>query len=598
MRRPAVGGELTPQASSPPGASPGWRDSALAPLRTPIFASVWSASLVSNFGTLIQAVGASWLMTSLTRASDMVALVQAATALPIMLLSMPAGAIADIWDRRSLMLLAQSFMVVVAAVLTLLAFQGAITPWVLLGLTFLLGCGSAMYGPAWQSSVGEQVPREHLPAAVALNSLGFNIARTTGPALGGAIVAVGGAPFAFLFNAFSYVALIVVLVRWRRPVHKPTLPPEGMGGAMSAGLRYVRLSPVIRTVLVRAFVFGLLGSGIWALMPLIARDLIQGGPLTFGFLLGAFGGGAVIGALGSHTLRERYTTEHIVSGGSITFGLATVVVAQSPWMALSMLSLLAAGGAWVLTLSTFNITTQTSAPRWVVGRALAVYQMAAFGGMAFGSWAWGLYAEHGGLIESLTVSGALMAASFALARWLPLRPFETLVLDPLRKPGEIGEQRHVPADAGPVVITVGYRIARDDWDAFTIVMHEIGRIRRRDGARRWRLMQDLDDPEWWTERWQHATWLDHLRQLHRTTIADREVRERARAFHRGPAPPKVRHMIERSAEEARQHLEGQRAVVRSVPTDPNMPGVQAPNPKVDALGTESGPAADREPAAS
>lgn len=559
-----------------PAASGGWREAALAPFRTRIFLAVWLASLASNFGTLIQSVGASWLMTSLTRESDVVALVQAATALPIVLLSMPAGAVADVWDRRAVMLIAQVFMIAVATLLAVLAFAGFVTPWVLLSLTFLLGCGSALYGPAWQSSVGEQVPREHLPAAIAVNSVSFNIARTTGPAIGGAIVAVGGAAFAFLTNALSYVALIVVLWRWKRPVAKPTLPPEGIGGAMSAGLRYVRLSPVISTVLIRSFVFGLLATSIWALMPLVARDIIRGGPLTYGLLLGALGGGAVVGALFTTQVRERYTTERIVAVSSIVFGLACVVLAWSPWLGASMVALLAAGVAWVLALSTFNITTQTSAPRWVVGRALAVYQMAVFAGMAIGSWAWGVYAEHGGLAESLTASGLLLALSFVLGRWLPLHPFRHVVLDPLRNPGEIDLHEDVPAEAGPVVITVAYRVRREDWDAFTIAMHEIGRIRRRDGARRWRLMQDLDDPQWWTERWQHATWLDYLRQLHRTTVADREVRDRARAFHIGPDGPKVRHMIERSAEEALQHLEGQRAVVRSAQTDPNMPGAQTP----------------------
>jgi MFS family permease len=573
-----------------------WRESALAPFRTRIFLAVWLASLASNFGTLIQSVGASWLMTSLTRESDVVALVQAATALPIMLLSMPAGAIADIWDRRALMLISQIFMITIAAVLSALAFAGLITPWVLLTLTFLLGCGSALYGPAWQSSVGEQVPREHLPAAIAVNSVSFNIARTTGPAIGGAIVALGGAAFAFLTNAISYVALIVVLWRWKRPVSKPTLPPEGIGGAMSAGLRYARLSPVISTVLARSFVFGLLGTSIWALLPLVARDIVRGGPLTYGVLLGAFGGGAVVGALFSTQVRQRYTTERIVSAGSAVFGLACVVVAWSPWLALSLLALLAAGVAWVLTLSTFNITTQTSAPRWVVGRALAVYQMAVFGGMALGSWAWGLYAEHGGLRESLTASGVLMALSFVIGRWLPLQPFRHVPLDPLRNPGEIDLHEGIPPEAGPVVITVAYRVRREDWDAFTIAMHEIGRIRRRDGARRWRLMQDLDDPQWWTERWQHATWLDYLRQLHRTTVADREVRDRGRAFHIGPDSPKVRHMVERSPEEALQDLEGLRDVVRSAQTDPNMPGAQAASAKVEQARADAAAPPGRPPA--
>ncbi|MCZ8130093.1 MAG: MFS transporter [Steroidobacteraceae bacterium] len=563
-----------------PASRSGWREAALAPFRTRIFLAVWLASLASNFGTLIQAVGASWLMTSLTPSSDMVAFVQAATALPIMLLSIPAGAIADIWDRRRLMLLAQVFMLCVAAVLTWLAFAGGITPWTLLAFTFLLGCGSALYGPAWQSSVGEQVPRGQLPAAVSLNSLGFNIARTTGPAIGGAIVAGAGAPFAFLFNTVSYLALIVVLGRWRRPLTRPALPPEGIGGAIGAGLRYVRLSPVIRVVLMRSFVFGLCGAGLWALLPLVARDLVGGGPLTYGFLLGAFGGGAVIGALASQTLRERWSTDAIVRGGSAAFGLATLATAASPWFVTTMLALIVAGGAWLLTLSTFNITTQISAPRWVVGRALAVYQVAAFGGMAIGSWASGLHAEQVGLAPTLVLTGLLMTASSALSRWLPIAPLETKALDPMRPPPGIEDHPRVPPQAGPVVTTVEYRVAAEDHAEFVRAMHDIGRIRRRDGAHRWRLLQDVDDPELWTERWQNATWLDHLRQLHRVTVADREIRERGRAFHRGASPPRVRHMLERTPDEAR--LEDERLVVRAVQTDPNMPGAEAPARPRDA----------------
>lgn len=560
-----------------PGDGSGWRETALAPFRTRIFLAVWIASLVSNFGTLIQSVGASWLMTSLTPSSDMVAFVQAASALPVMLLSMPAGALADIWDRRVVMLVALGIMFAFSTILTVVAYAGGITPWMLLALTFLLGCGSALYGPAWQSSVGEQVPREQLPAAVALNSLGFNIARTTGPALGGAIVAVAGASAAFLFNALSYVGLITVLARWKRPVVKQPLPPEGVGAAMSAGLRYVRLSPVLSTVLFRSFVFGLLGSALWALLPLVARDLVGGGPLTYGFLLGAFGGGAVVGALWSTQVRARWTTEWIVSAGSAAFGVGTLVSATSPWLALTLLALLLAGAAWVLTLSTFNITMQTSAPRWVVGRSLAIYQMATFGGIALGSWIWGLWAEHGGLVSSLVAAGVLLLASVVLQRWQPLRPYEELPLDPMRGPADLRHYPHVPADAGPVVITVEYRVDPRDHDDFVVAMHEIGRIRRRDGARRWRLMQDLDDPEIWTERWQTASWLDHLRLLQRTTVADREIRDRARAFHRGDGPPRVRHMLERTPDEARLRIEDEPPpVVRAAQTDPHNPGAEAP----------------------
>src|SRR5262245_9874902 len=275
-----------------------WRNSpTLAPFHSRIFALIWTASLISNFGSLIQTVGASWMMTSIAPSADMVALVQSSTTLPIMLLSLVSGAAADIWDRRLLMLFAQSLMLVVAGVLTVIGYMGLITPWTLLSLTFLLGCGTALYSPAWQSSVGEQVPRPDLPAAVALNSLAFNIARTTGPAIGGLIVAQAGPPAAFLINGISYVGLIVVLASWRRPKPAPFLPPENMLMAIGTGVRYARLSPDIRTVLIRGLLFGLLGSSIWSLMPLVARDLIGGNAVTYGILLGAFGIGAVLGAL-------------------------------------------------------------------------------------------------------------------------------------------------------------------------------------------------------------------------------------------------------------------------------------------------------------
>lgn len=565
-----------PPAESAPGRGSAWHESALAPFRTRVFLAIWIASLVSNFGTLVQTVGAAWLMTSLATSSQLVALVQAATALPIMLLSVPAGALADVWDRRRLMLLALAIMLAAATALTVLAFRGAVSPWTLLGVTFVLGCGAALYGPAWQSSVGEQVPREQLPAAVALNSLGFNIARTAGPAVGGVIVASAGPQAAFLFNALSYVALVVVLLRWRPPPVAHTLPPEDLPNAMGAGLRYARLSPVIRTVLLRSFVFGLLGSALWALLPLVARDLVGGGPLTFGFLLGAFGLGAVVGAIGSTPLRERYASEKLVSATTALFGLASLATAYSRWTAVTVLALFAAGAAWVIVLSTLNITTQTQSPRWVVGRALAVYQMAAFGGMALGSWAWGLYAEVASLPASLATAGMLLLVSLLLAKWFPLRSHEIVALDPARSPAEIEKRLTVPPHVGPVVVTVEYRVAPEDQPAFIRAMQDMSRFRRRDGARRWRLLQSLDDTEVFTERWQAGTWLEHLRQLQRATLADKEVRDRARAFHRGPSPPRVRHMLERWPDDEGPSIAGARAVVRTGTTDPNLPAGAAP----------------------
>jgi MFS family permease len=265
-----------------------WRTSTLAPFSSRTFLKIWSASLVSNFGSLIQAVGASWLMTSLAPSPDYVALVQASTTLPIMLLALPSGAVADIWDRRLIMLIAQGLMLTVSIMLALITYLGSITPWTLLSLTFLIGVGTALYGPAWQSSVGEQVQREHIPAAVALNTMSYNLARTAGPAIGGVIVATAGAPFAFVVNACTYVGLIIVMATWKRPTTVSHLPPETMWMAMRAGLRYSRLSPAIRAVMLRGFVLGTLGSAIWALMPLIARDLLGGSATTYGILFGTF----------------------------------------------------------------------------------------------------------------------------------------------------------------------------------------------------------------------------------------------------------------------------------------------------------------------
>ncbi|MBS0394982.1 MAG: MFS transporter [Proteobacteria bacterium] len=535
----------------------------LVPFRTRLFLELWCANLASNFGTMFQTVGAAWLMTQLAHSSDLVAFVQAATALPIMVLSVPAGAIADTWDRRALMLIAQLGMLAVAALLTVLGFRGALSPWSLLGFTFLLGCGSAVNGPAWQSSVGEQVPAEQVPAAVALNSLGYNIARTVGPAIGGAIVSLGGAAVAFLCNAASYLGLIVVLVRWRRPQVPAVLPPEGLGAAIGAGIRYARLSPSIRSVLLRSAVFAFLSSALWATLPLVARDLLAGSALTYGFLLGAFGSGAVLAALASTHLRRHYSADAIVTGASAAFGLATLGVALSHWLALSLAVMLIAGAGWVLAYSTFNVVTQTSSPRWVVGRTLALYQTAAFGGMAAGSWLWGVAAEGVSLRSCLLAAAGGLALSVPLSRRLPLHAIVESDLGPLRELPDRQALTRVEADAGPIVVSIEYRVAPADVAEFVRAAYALGRTRRRDGARRWSLMQDVDDPQRFIERYQAVTWLDHLRQRHRATVADQSVREAVLRLHRGPEPPRVRHLVGRTPEEL--PLDGQGRVPAGPP---------------------------------
>jgi MFS family permease len=550
------------------GTPPAWRKATLGPFRHRTFLAIWTASLVSNFGSLIQAVGAAWLMTSLAPSPDMVALVQASTTMPIMLLSLAAGAAADVWDRRAVMLVAQILMFVVSIVLAILGYMGKITPWSLLAFTFLIGVGTALYGPAWQSSVGEQVPRAELSAAISLNSLSFNLARTAGPAIGGLLVATAGAPAAFLANGVSYLGLIVVLAAWRRPPSHRFLPPESIGMAMGAGLRYARLSPGIRTVLMRGMAFGLLGSTIWALMPLIARDLVGGGAVTYGVLYGAFGVGAVIGALTSTSARLRYPNELVVGVSTIGFGVGTVLAGVSSWHSLTMAALVLAGASWVLALSTFNVTIQISSPRWVLGRTMAIYQMVTFGGLAVGSWLWGVAADQFGLRPALVASGVAMCVSAVLGRVIALPQPEGLNLDPSRSwsPEQETLMRRM-ADTGPVVVTVEYRIEAPDIEAFLLAMRELRRIRRRDGARRWTLMQDVADPEVWVERYHSPNWVEHLRRHHRFTVADQEIERRALAFHRGDSAPRVRHFIERPPTEAL----GERAAG----TDPNLPSASA-----------------------
>jgi predicted MFS family arabinose efflux permease/quinol monooxygenase YgiN len=501
--------------------------------------------MASSFGGMIQSVGASWLMTSIARSPEMVALVTASVTLPIMLLSLLAGAVADNFDRRRMMLAAQLFMLLVSVALAITVWAGLITPWLLLLFTFLIGCGAAFYGPAWQASVGEMVPRPALPGAVALNSMGFNIARSLGPAIGGAIVAAAGAATAFAVNAVSYLALLIVLARWSPATRERRLPRETLGVAMAAGVRYAALSPAIAKVLSRSLVFGFGASAISALMPLVARDLIAGGPLTYGLMLGAFGIGAVGGALASTRLRGAFSSEAIVRGSCLVFGGAAAAVGLSPWLVATLAALLAAGAAWVLALSTFNVTVQLNSPRWVVARALSLYQMAAFGGMAAGSWTWGMTAEDHGIPAALASASAVMLACALLGLRLPLPRTSDLNLDPLREWTPPAPAIDVRPRSGPVMVTIEFRISQEDIAEFLEAMAERRRVRRRDGARRWTLLRDLSDPEIWIERFHVANWIEYIRHNNRITYADALATGRARALHVGPEPPLVRRMIER-----------------------------------------------------
>ncbi|MBR1141917.1 MFS transporter [Bradyrhizobium sp. AUGA SZCCT0431] len=520
-------------------------DSIAAPLRHAVFRRIWLASLVSNLGLLIQGVGAAWAMTQMTSSADKVALVQTALMLPIMLISMPAGAIADMHDRRVVALVSLSIALVGATALTVLAWFNLVTPNVLLALCFIVGCGMALFGPAWQASVSEQVPAETLPQAVALNGISYNIARSFGPAVGGIVVATAGAVAAFAVNAVLYLPLMVVLFLWNR-THEPSrLPRERLNRAMVSGVRYIANSPSIRIVLIRTLVTGLIGGSVSALMPLVARDLLHGGAQTYGIMLGAFGMGAVIGALNITEVRKRLSGEAAVRACAISMAGAIAAVAFSKNAALTAAALVLAGGVWMLAVALFNIGVQLSAPRWVAGRSLAAFQAAIAGGIAVGSWGWGHLTDYAGVEAALLVSAGLMLVSPILGIWLRMPPVGARNEAATEVLADPEVRLSLTGRSGPLVVEIEYRVAQDNARLFHNVMQEVQLSRQRNGAYGWSIARDIADPELWTERYHCPTWLDYLRQRNRATQSERALHQRAIDFHLGPEPIRVRRMLER-----------------------------------------------------
>lgn len=533
----------TPTILSQTSAASG--QSAFAPLTIPTFRAVWLGNLLSNFGGLVQTVGAAWLMTLIATSDLQVALVQASTTLPVMVFSLISGAVADSFDRRRVMLLAQTFMFVVAIALVLVAWFGLINAWLLLGLTFLLGCGIAFNNPAWQASVRDIVGMDHLPAAVLLNGVGFNVVRSVAPAIGGVIVATVGPVVAFMVNAFSYLGIIFAVWRWQGPPRQTSEQREPLRAAILSGIRYVRLAPNLRRLYARCFVFGLGAVTALALLPLIARDLLQGDSLTFGLLLGAFGFGAVIAGLSSARVAQHLSTEWMVRVAFLALLVGVLTSSVSVWFPLTALAITLCGWAWVLALAQFNTTVQLSTPRWVVGRAMAFYQMFAFGGMALGAWVWGMSVDIRGLPLTLQWSASILVMGLLIGLRWPLPSRRELNLDPLDRWKEPEVALDVVPRSGPVSVAIEYLIEEADIGEFLRLMAARQRIRRRDGARQWVLMRDVESPLLWIERFELSTWADYVRMHSRTTQEDAKVFDQIRALHKSPDKPRVRRLLVR-----------------------------------------------------
>jgi MFS family permease len=517
--------------------------SAWEPLRRPVFLALWLAAMASNVGTWMQEVGQSWLMTLLDPTPLMVALVQTVESLPMFLLALPAGALADVVDRRRLLLLTQGWMLAAATGLGLTTLLGLTGPWVLLVFVFALGVGAALNMPAWQAIIPELVPRPELPAAVALNSVGFNVARAVGPALGGLVVASAGPGPAFLLNAVSFLGVLVVLYRWRREAPASVLPAERVLGAVRAGLRYVRHSPPLRAVLVRVALFMAGASALWATLPLVARVQLGLGAVGYGVLLGCLGGGAVLGAILLPRLRRLVSADAIVAGATVVFAGATAVVASVHVVGVVCPVLVAAGSAWMAAMASFTVAAQLAAPGWVRARALAVYLLVFQGGMAAGSALWGAVAQKA------EIPLALGAAALSLVVGLPavfryrLGSAEGIDLTPSRHWRDPEAVTGPDPDRGPVLVTVEYRVDPSQGGEFSRAMQAVRLLRRRDGAVLWGLFHDVADPARYVETFVVESWAEHLRQHERVTVADRDIEQQALAFHRGPERPLVSHLI-------------------------------------------------------
>jgi MFS family permease len=385
--------------------------SAWAPLGEPLFRSLWIASVISYTGTWMQNVGAGWLMTQMTLNPLMVGLVQAAAAMPVFLVILPAGALADMVDRRRFLLLTQGWMVLASGTLGIMTLTSYVGPWALLLFTFLLGLGAVMNDPAWQAITPELVPAEQHASAVALNSAGFNVARAVGPALGGIIVAAVGCGTTFLLNAFSFLGVILFLYRWKRPMG-PRPQTQRVWSAIGDGFSYVRESGLAKSVLLRTGTFSVAAVAMLALMPIIARPY---GARGYGVLLGCFGLGALLGALALPRLRESLSVDGVVGIAILIFAGMTFAAGRAETFALLCAVMLVAGAAWIGILACLNVAAQTMCPAYVRARALSFYLLVLQGGMAVGATLWGALAKKIGVPDALGVAAVALALGvFAL----------------------------------------------------------------------------------------------------------------------------------------------------------------------------------------
>lgn len=517
----------TPAPTTPPPAP----TSIWSTLQHLAFRALWIAGGVYFLGNAMQTMAASWMMVELSGSSFLAALVQTAVFLPMFLLSLPAGVLADIADRRRLIVAALATQAVAGTLLAALQISGIGGPATVLSLIFVAGCCTALLSPAWNSTIGDSLPRAELPQAITAVSIAYNAARAVGPALAGALYAWVGGGWIFAIAVLSTLVQMEAIRRWPPAPHPPSrLPAERLWGGMLSGLRFAWHSQLILAQLVRTVAYSAAGSALWALLPVIGQRQLGLGAAGYGVMMGCMGGGAVLIGLVVGGLRQRVGLEGLVAWGCIVFGAVMAIAAFSRWAPLVYLALVAAGAAWMAVMSTFNTATQTSAPPWVRARALAMHTLCALGSFAIGSAFWGALSDLAGLTAALCTATVLMWAGLLLGKHFPLRMGQAQEVTPA-PPWEDSFMFHEPdLEAGPVAVEIGYRIRPETTAEFLDALTELRAPRKRDGATFWRVYRDLSDPSRYVERFIVTSWADYLHQRARATVAVHEQEERVRSF--------------------------------------------------------------------
>ncbi len=531
--------------SRAPPATPDSHDlGALAPFQHGVFTMLWSTWLIANLCMWMNDVAAAWLMTTLTAKPIWVALVQTAATLPVFLLGLPSGALADILDRKKFLFSTQVWVAVVGSLLSLAVFAGVVTPPLLLLLVFLNGIGLALRWPVFAAIVPDLVPRAKLPAALALNGVSMNASRILGPLIAGAIIASLGSAWVFLLNAVLSIVAAVVITRWQREHRPDPLGRESLRGAMRVGLQYVAQSYHLKGVLLRIAIFFFHSTALMALLPLVARQIKGGDAGTFTVLLAAMGAGAIASTFALPRLRQALSRDRLVLLGASTQALSMAVMAVNTHLWIGVLAMLLGGAAWITTANTLSVSAQISLPDWVRARGMSMFQMAIMGASASGAAVWGQVATWSSVPWALGLGAASGALAMLLANWR--MPDRGVMDDPTPAGAMPRPEVTAPPQSGHVLVTIDYQIDPANAPAFRALMAQSRSSRLRQGAVGWELLTDINDPGRFVEVIEDASWIDHLRRFERVSAADVALRERKLAFHIGEAPPLVRRMVRES----------------------------------------------------